>query len=50
MKALNPLRAFKPTMDEISFVGHDLQRPECILAEPNGDLWIADARGGADHR
>src|SRR5690606_41009670 len=23
-----------------------LQRPECILAEPDGTLWSADARGG----
>ena len=27
-------------------VGHDLQRPECILAERDGTLWSADARGG----
>jgi sugar lactone lactonase YvrE len=27
-------------------VGNDLQRPECILAEPDGTLWAADARGG----
>jgi sugar lactone lactonase YvrE len=27
-------------------VGEDLQRPECILAEPDGILWSADARGG----
>jgi sugar lactone lactonase YvrE len=31
---------------EIRYVGHDLQRPECILAEPDGTLWTADARGG----
>ncbi len=49
MKALNPLRDFQLSASDISFVGHDLQRPECILAEPNGDLWIADARGGLTH-
>ena len=27
-------------------VGRDLQRPECILAERDGTLWSADARGG----
>jgi sugar lactone lactonase YvrE len=27
-------------------VGRDLQRPECILAESDGTLWSADARGG----
>ena len=36
MKALNGLRDFRVNPDEISFVGHDLQRPECILADPNG--------------
>jgi gluconolactonase len=30
----------------IRTIGHDLQRPECILAEPDGTLWSADARGG----
>ena len=49
MKALNPLRNFRLTPTDISFVGQDLQRPECILAEPNGDLWVADARGGVTH-
>jgi sugar lactone lactonase YvrE len=28
------------------YVGEDLQRPECILAERDGTLWSADARGG----
>ena len=27
-------------------MGEGLQRPECILAEPDGTLWAADARGG----
>jgi sugar lactone lactonase YvrE len=27
-------------------VGENLQRPECILAERDGTLWSADARGG----
>jgi len=30
----------------IRTIGKDLQRPECILAEPEGTLWSADARGG----
>lgn len=33
----------------VEFAGHDLQRPECILAEPDGSLWVADARGGVIH-
>jgi gluconolactonase len=31
---------------KIQYLGHDLQRPECILTEPNGTVWSADARGG----
>lgn len=27
-------------------VGHDLSRPECILAQENGVLWISDDRSG----
>ena len=46
MSAPNPLHDFKVTRDQISFVGSDLQRPECVLAEPDGTLWSADARGG----
>jgi sugar lactone lactonase YvrE len=30
----------------VRYIGTDLQRPECILAEPDGTLWSADARGG----
>ena len=42
----NPLHGWSVDRAAISFVGHDLQRPECILAEPDGTLWTADARGG----
>ena len=44
--ARNPIDDFTVTKDDFSFVGEGLQRPECILAEKNGDLWAADARGG----
>ncbi len=40
------LRGWQVDRDAITFVGRDLQRPECILAEPDGTLWSADARGG----
>jgi gluconolactonase len=33
----------------LKYVGAGLQRPECILAEADGSLWIADARGGVIH-
>jgi gluconolactonase len=42
----NPLDGFTVERDLISFIGEGLQRPECILAEPDGTLWSADARGG----
>jgi gluconolactonase len=42
----NPLRGWQVDRALITTVGHDLQRPECILAERDGTLWTADARGG----
>ncbi len=42
----NPILDFEIDKSKIQYVGHDLQRPECILAEPDGTLWAADARGG----
>ena len=42
----NPLDGFTVDRGAISYVGRDLQRPECILAERDGTLWAADARGG----
>ena len=42
----NPILDFEIDRNAITFVGRDLQRPECILAEPDGTLWSADARGG----
>lgn len=48
-KTPNPIDGFTVTKDDLWFVGHDLQRPECILAEPDGSLWSADARGGVVH-
>jgi len=45
----NPLDGFSVERSDISYIGHDLQRPECILAERDGSLWSADARGGVMH-
>ena len=44
--AENPIIGFQVDPAGIEYIGHDLQRPECILAEPDGTLWSADARGG----
>ncbi len=46
MPRTNPLQGFTIDRTQIRTIGHDLQRPECILAEPDGTLWSADARGG----
>jgi sugar lactone lactonase YvrE len=32
--------------EDVRFVGRNLSRPECIIAEPDGTLWISDDRGG----
>ena len=42
----NPILDFELDKSCLGYVGRDLQRPECILAEPDGTLWVADARGG----
>ena len=46
MTRANPVRDFGIDKERLRYVGHDLQRPECILAERDGTLWAADARGG----
>ena len=42
----NPILDFAVDPASVRYIGTDLQRPECILAEPDGTLWSADARGG----
>jgi gluconolactonase len=42
----NPIRDFGIDPADLRYIGKDLKRPECILAESNGTLWAADARGG----
>ena len=46
MSTANPLHGWNVDHADITFVGRELQRPECILAERDGTLWSADARGG----
>ena len=45
----NPILNFSVDINDLSYIGKDLQRPECILAKPDGSLWAADARGGVVH-
>ena len=49
MNRHNPVRGFQVDRATLGFTGSDLQRPECILAERDGSLWAADARGGVVH-
>src|ERR1700733_1028231 len=42
----NPLLGWTLDRADVRFIGHDLQRPECIIAERDGTIWSADARGG----
>ncbi|MGY1812621.1 SMP-30/gluconolactonase/LRE family protein [Blastococcus sp. SYSU D00820] len=45
----NPLAGFRVDPADITLTGTGLRRPECVLALPTGDLWVADLRGGAVH-
>jgi len=45
----NPLKGWQVDPSAIRTIGHDLSRPECILAERDGSLWAADSRGGVVH-
>jgi gluconolactonase len=49
MHIANPILDFGIDKSALQYAGNGLQRPECILAEPDGSLWIADARGGVIH-
>lgn len=42
----NPIENWQVNRADVRTIGHDLQRPECILAQRDGTLWSADARGG----
>lgn len=49
MTNTNPIIGFEVDPSTLKTIGTDLQRPECILAERDGSLWSADARGGVVH-
>ena len=34
------------SVSELEPVGRDLHRPECVIANPEGDVWVPDWRGG----
>ena len=39
------MKDFTVDLADLKFVGHDLARPECVLAEKDGTLWASDRRG-----
>ncbi|HZR41846.1 MAG TPA: SMP-30/gluconolactonase/LRE family protein [Ktedonobacteraceae bacterium] len=41
-----PIKEFRLELSDLTFTGHDLARPESIIAQPNGTLWTSDGRGG----
>src|SRR5712692_1646699 len=41
-----PIKEFRLDLSELTYTGHDLIRPESIIAQPNGTLWSSDGRGG----
>ena len=43
-------RDFTLRPGDISFIGENLSRPECVLAQADGTLWISDNRGGVTRR
>ena len=45
MSTANPIDGFTVAHKDVGFVGADLQRPECLLAERDGSLFSADMRG-----
>jgi len=43
---MSSIGQFRLTPADVDFVGVDLSRPECIIAQPYGTLFISDNRGG----
>lgn len=45
-KSIVPIKEFRLDLSDLTYTGHDLVRPESVLALPNGTLWTSDGRGG----
>jgi gluconolactonase len=41
-----PIKEFRVELSELTFTGHDLSRPESVIAQRNGTLWTSSGRGG----
>jgi gluconolactonase len=44
---MSGIATFRLSSADIDYVGRGLSRPECIIAERDGTLWVSDNRGGA---
>jgi gluconolactonase len=45
-KSIVPIKEFRLDLSDLTYTGHDLVRPESVLALPNGTLWTSNGRGG----
>ena len=41
-----PIKEFRLDLSDLTYTGHDLVRPESIIAQPDSTLWTSDGRGG----
>lgn len=41
-----PIKEFRLDLSDLTYTGHDLVRPESIIARPDGTLYVSDGRGG----
>ena len=40
------MTSFQLAVSDLQFVGHDLARPECVVATAQGEVFVSDKRGG----
>ena len=45
MAGQNPIDGIQVDLAEVKFWGNSLQRPECVVIEPDGPCWSTDLRG-----
>ena len=46
---MSSIKDFTVALSDLRFVGKDLSRPENLIAEKDGTLWISDSRGLVTH-
>ena len=42
---MSSIKDFTPAVSDLAFIGKDLSRPEFVLPDNDGTLWISDSRG-----